>query len=271
VSSATFALLIREAASCRTLFIQRYAWRVEYSGSSTITSTGPIFAAHWTAVPSDIPQSQEAVFRHLLTEHDQPSPYISLSTSLMWALSFAHTKNRQGFHSIRIYLIDTRKLGLAWPYRVWPAVLYIAYLQLQRLDYSNTGHNYLVEGKIPLEAILGLVPIEFDGIRFRDERLRTILPALSETPPEDHPVLLASLERCRKPFTSSQKHDITLTHMHAAFELAYGLLRGGSEHTARDRLAITIMLLALMPRNWPAGRLLLRRFFDGKFLPLCCW
>ncbi|KAF9736527.1 hypothetical protein PMIN01_04306 [Paraphaeosphaeria minitans] len=205
-----------------------------------------------------------AVSSHLLGNRSNGSAFISLSASLMWALDFAYNKNRDGHHDIHLYVIDTFKI----PSRVWPAHLLLSYLQLPantERARRNLCHEYLVDNELPAQAILGEMPIRFAGIKFADERLRMLLPQLSELDPRQPLEILSSLESCRRPFRVGLKRSLTPEHIYAAFELAYMLLRHGTGPTAQDRVAFTVMFLTLVPRMQDSGLNQLMYFFEGGY------
>ncbi|KAF2439089.1 hypothetical protein P171DRAFT_131453 [Karstenula rhodostoma CBS 690.94] len=258
--------------ACRTRRMQRYTWRVEHSGSGALfdPTTRTIKAARrFIQSPTDA-EARQAVTRHL-AEQPWPSPYISLSLSLMWALNYAHTKKRQGCQQIRILLIDTWGLGYNFPCRVWPASPLVNLLQIPILDLEWRGdpyHEYLVESEIPAQAILGFLDIGFVGNRFQDERLHMLFPVLSYIHPQELVPILTSLERCRQPFIDKQKYFLTREHADSAYELADELLSRGCGFTAKDHFAITVMLLSLMPRTWlGSGVVRLRVLFDNIRCP----
>lgn len=137
---------------------------------------------------------------------------------------------------------------------------------------GNLYHEYLVEDDfhVPLQSILGAMHVNFEGINFADEKLRMLLPQLWSQDQGERLEMFALLERCRQPFNSEIKQSITRRRIFAAFELAYCLLRPAvTGHTAEDRVAVTVMFLALLPRNWEDnGYKLLMQFFQGVFFYL---
>ncbi|KAL5405138.1 hypothetical protein PMIN03_008661 [Paraphaeosphaeria minitans] len=254
--------------ACRAHYIQRYVWRVRHS-RPTVASNATAQNTRTKPSVAEIADRQEAkmaVSSHLLGNRSNGSAFISLSASLMWALDFAYNKNRDGHHDIHLYLIDTFKI----PSRVWPAHLLLSYLQLPantERARRNLCHEYLVDNELPAQAILGEMPIRFAGIKFADERLRMLLPQLSELDPRQPLEILSSLESCRRPFRVGLKRSLTPEHIYAAFELAYMLLRHGTGPTAQDRVAFTVMFLTLVPRMQDSGLNQLMYFFEGVRCP----
>jgi hypothetical protein len=191
---------------------------------------------------------KELVCSHLLG--DPPSSQLlSLTGSLLWALNFAHYKHRRGNRGFHIWLIDTWKIPQQ---QIQPAWVLTEYLKVQSNGkpwHDNPYHEYLVEYKIPRKAILGDMQLDF-----RDNRIRTLIPALINVPDDEG--LHRSLEWCRFPFhvaaaaerslhTTQALIDISQQDFQAAWSLAgdFGLNR-------QDQLAVMTMFLSLRPRKW---------------------
>lgn len=95
---------------------------------------------------------------HLMGQNYYPPCQItSLTTSLLWALNYAHYLLSRGFQDVQIILINGFKLSTSHGY---PATTLVKFLDVQknrRHWHDDPYHEYLVFGGIPERAIVSTV------------------------------------------------------------------------------------------------------------------
>jgi hypothetical protein len=194
------------------------------------------------------------------------APFVitSLTSSLLWALNYAHWLLSLGEAEVNIVLLD------AWSAltdHIYPAKSLAAWLKVAPLGvawHDDPYHEYFVFGDYPRHAILGSITLESAV----DRDLNTLLPGFSTLDPAER--LYESLRRFQTwtGFFDTPVEPVRITNddLWAALVVSSKFIRTPNPDI---QFQLTMMFLALCKRDWyqPDVWPAVRDMFRGLCLP----
>ena len=181
--------------------IPRYLFRVHSSRSQgSFSSFGFRAGGEPPAHTQSFAQSKTLLSAHLLWHH-APSHWISVTSSLLWALVYARWRIRNDDKDVAITLVASDQIDKT---TIFPAMYLVKYYGLEdsgKIWHDKPEGEYLIKRKIPVDAVRGTV-------RFQDisTALERLMPELLECA-DDRPSQ-ATMELRRVCFPARQSHSL---------------------------------------------------------------
>ena len=181
--------------------IPRYLFRVHSSRSQgSFSSFGFRAGQEQPEHKQSCAESKTLLSAHLLWQH-VPSDWISVTSSLLWALVYARWRTRSGDKDVSITLVASDQIDKT---TVFPAMYLVNYYGLGnsgKIWHDEPEGEYLIKRKIPADAVRGTA-------RFRDisTALKRLMPELLDCA-DDRPSQ-ATMELRRACFPARQSHSL---------------------------------------------------------------
>ena len=191
---------------------------------------------------------------HLMGWRTGKSPWISLTSSLLWALARAAWLERQGAVEIHLLLIETHKVP-----DLFPATRVKRALELGHGGvpwFNDVDHEYLAWQRIPDCAVVQ--GVSFPALK---NPLDIVFPTFQQIHGSGSRDVLDVLRQPFRQLVGTREH-ISPRCVDAAKTLGVMFTNGDN----KQAFLVTMAFLALMPRSW--GILesqLIARAFEGEF------
>ncbi|KAL9079482.1 MAG: hypothetical protein Q9157_001645 [Trypethelium eluteriae] len=237
------------------LKIPRLVWRVDGFQPHDTVADLDLFARDQTT-EFDYDCLQRITRLHISGEHNEPSPWISLTGSLLWALARANWLRNHRTRETTLLLIDTSKVEEIFQTREVKCSLGLGHVNVR--CFNEIDHEYLAWRRIPKDAIIGRILF-----RALKNYLNTIYPILRRTDREKKFMVCLNLLRER----FCQSVDLVEPVSPADVETAKTLGQLLANSNEGQDFLVAMAFLTLMPRTWDdRERRLIALNFEGTRL-----